>query len=121
MKNLSLGIHLLYYLARGIGLDQVDDPAFAIVDRLPPNLEALCIYGYKKGMKPQIEGAPDDLFDRQFERLLAEKDTKLPRLSYIEGIDECIENATTVKNPTTYDEDLWDRETDDDWADHEYD
>ncbi|KAJ5672641.1 hypothetical protein N7507_001768 [Penicillium longicatenatum] len=120
VKNLSLGIHTLYYLARGIGTDQVDDASFAIVDHLPPNLEALCIYGYEKGMKPQVKGLPDDVFDRQLEKLLAEKDTKLPRLSYIEGIDEFIENATTIKKPATNDEDLWERETDDEWTDHEY-
>lgn len=121
LKNLSLGIHTLYYLARGIGADQVDDASFAIVDRLPPNLEALCIYGYERGMKPQVKGLPDDVFDRQLEKLLAEKDTKLPRLSYIEGVEEFIENATTVKQPETNDEDLWERETDDEWTDHEYD
>lgn len=120
VKNLSLGIHTLYYLARGIGTDQVDDVSFAIVDYLPLNLEALCIYGYEKGMKPQVKGLPDDVFDRQLEKLLAEKDTKLPRLSYIEGIDEFIENATTIKKPATNDEDLWERETDDEWTDHEY-
>jgi hypothetical protein len=121
VKNLSLGIHLLYYLSRGIGADQVDDASFAIVDHLPPSLEALCIYGYGKGMKPQIKSLPDDMFDRQLEKLLAEKDTKLPRLSYIEGIDELIPNATTVEHPQTNDEDLWERETDDEWTDHEYD
>lgn len=121
VRNLSLGIHLLYYLSRGISADQVDDASFAIVDHLPPNLEALCIYGYKKGMKPQIEGLSDDVFDRQLEKLVAEKDTKLPRLSYIEGIDEFIENATTVEHPETNDKDLWERETDDEWTDYEYD
>lgn len=121
LKNLSLGIHLLYYLSRGIGADQVDDASFAIVDHLPPNLGALCIYGYKKGMRPQINGLPDDVFDRQLEKLLAEKDTKLPRLSYIEGIDEFIENTRTIEHPETNDEDLWEMGTDDEWTDHEYD
>ncbi|OKP13605.1 hypothetical protein PENSUB_796 [Penicillium subrubescens] len=121
VKNLSLGIHLLYYLSRGIGADQVDDASFAIVDHLPPKLEALCIYGYKKGMKPQVDSLPHDVFDRQIEKLLAEKDRKLPRLSYIEGIDEFIENATTIEQPETNDEDLWERETDDEWTDYEYD
>ncbi|KAF3384827.1 hypothetical protein F1880_001968 [Penicillium rolfsii] len=121
LKNLSLGIHLLYYLSRGIGADQVDDASFAIVDHLPPNLEVLCIYGYEKGMKPQIDGLPDDVFDRQVEKLLAEKDTKLPRLSYIEGADECIENATTIVDPLTNYENLWVRDTDDEFTDHEYD
>jgi hypothetical protein len=32
-----------------------------------------------------------------------------------------IENATTIKQPTTNDEDLWERETDDEWTDHDYD
>ncbi|KAJ5676678.1 uncharacterized protein N7477_002311 [Penicillium maclennaniae] len=91
LKNLSLGIHTLYYLSRGIGTDQVDDAAFAIVDHLPPNLEALCIYG-------------------QLEKLLAEKDAKLPQLLCIEGIDEIIENTTTVKQPAINDEDLFERE-----------
>jgi hypothetical protein len=71
-------------------------------------------------MKPQIKGLPDDIFDWQLS-ILTEKDAKLPRLSYIEGIDECIENATTVKDPQTNDEDLWERETEDEWTDHEYD
>ncbi|KAJ5971870.1 uncharacterized protein N7479_001788 [Penicillium vulpinum] len=121
VKNLSLGIHTLYYLSRGIGADQGEDASFAIVDHLPPNLEALCIYGYEKGMKPRVEGLPDDVFDKQLEQLLAEKDAKLPCLSYIEGIDECIENATTVKQPATNNEDLWEEDTDDEWTDHEYD
>ncbi|KAJ5390946.1 uncharacterized protein N7496_002014 [Penicillium cataractarum] len=121
LKNLSLGIHTLYYLSRGIGADQVDDASFAVVDHLPPNLEALCIYGYERGMKPQVKCLPGDVFDRQLEKLLAEKDTKLPRLSYTEGIDEIIENATTVKQSAIKDDDLWERETDDEWTDHEYD
>ncbi|KAF4235731.1 hypothetical protein CNMCM8980_003225 [Aspergillus fumigatiaffinis] len=121
LKNLSLGIHLLYYLARGIGPDQVEDSSFAIVDHLPPSLESLCIYGYEKGMKPQVKGLPDDVFDRQLENLLADKAKKLPRLIHIEGIDEFIENATTVEQPQNNDDDLWERETDDEWTDHEYD
>lgn len=80
VKNLSLGIHTLYYLSRGISADRIDHASFAIVDHLPPNLEALCIYGYKKEMKPQVEGLPEDVFDRQLRKLLAEKDTKLLRL-----------------------------------------
>jgi hypothetical protein len=99
----------------------VEDSSFAIVDHLPPSLESLCIYGYKKSMKPQVKGLPDDVFDRQLENLLAEKDKTLPRLIHIEGIDELIENATTVKQPQNNDDDLWERETDDEWTDHEYD
>jgi hypothetical protein len=121
LKNLSLGIHLLYYLARGIDSDQGEDASFAIVDHLPPSLESLCIYGYEKGMKPGVQGLPDDVFDRQLENLLAEKGKKLPRLTYIEGIDELIENAVTVREPEYNKDALWERETDDEWTDHEYD
>ncbi|KAF3399042.1 hypothetical protein DPV78_006982 [Talaromyces pinophilus] len=122
LKNLSLGIHLLYFLARGIGGDQeVEEASFAIVDHLPPSLESLCIYGYEKGMKPKDQGLPDNVFDRQLEKLLAEKDRKLPRLTYIEGIDELIENAVTVEWPHENHDDVWERDTGDNWTDHEYD
>jgi hypothetical protein len=99
----------------------VEDASFSIVDHLPPNLESLCIYGYEKGMKPWVEGLPDDVFDRQLEILLAEKDIKLPRLTYIEGIVELIENAVTVESPHENHDDLWERDTDDNWTDHGYD
>ena len=118
LKNLSLGIHLLYYLSRGIGPDQLEDASFAIVDHLPPSLESLCIYGYEKDMKPRVNGLPEDVFDRQLENLLADKDKKL---TYIEVINELIENATTVKQPQNNEDDLWERETDDEWTDYEYD
>lgn len=121
LKNLSLGIHLLYHLARGLGSDQREDASFAIVDHLPPSLESLCIYGYEKGMKPRVQGLPDDVFDRQLENLLAEKGKKLPRLTYIEGIDELVENAVTVREPEYNNDVLWETETDDEWTDHEYD
>lgn len=120
LRKLGLGIHILYYLSRGIGADQVDDASFAIVDHLPPNLEALRIYGYHRGMKPQARGLSDDVFDRQLEKLLAEKHTKLTRLSCIEGIDEFIKNGTTVYKSEAEDEYL-ERETNDEWTDHEYD
>ncbi|KAF9890814.1 hypothetical protein FE257_005385 [Aspergillus nanangensis] len=113
LKNLSLGIHLLYYLARGIGPDQVEDESFAIVDHLPPNLESLSIYGYEEGMRGLRP------FHRQLEQLLAEKDKKLPRLVYIEGIDELIENAATVRRPDLNRHLLWEGETDCEWTDHE--
>jgi hypothetical protein len=71
-------------------------------------------------MKPQVRGLPADVFDRQLEKLLAEKYIKLPRLSYIERINELTENASTIKQPATNDEDLWERDTDDEWTDHEY-
>lgn len=122
MKNLSLGIHLLYFLAQGIGGDQeVKEASFAIIDHLPPSLESLCIYGYDKGMKPKDQGLPDDVFDRQLEKLLAEKDRKFPRLTYIERIDELIEKAVTVEWPHENHDDVWERDMGDNWTDHEYD
>jgi hypothetical protein len=52
----------------------VENASFAIADHVPPRLESLCIYEYEQGMKPQATGLPDDVFDRQLENLLAEKD-----------------------------------------------
>ncbi|KAL4891878.1 hypothetical protein BDV59DRAFT_181137 [Aspergillus ambiguus] len=71
--------------------------------------------------RKQVMGLADDVFDKQLKNLLAEQDKKLPRLICIEGIDELIENATAVKQPQSNVDDLWERDTDDEWTDHEYD
>ncbi|KAF4279576.1 hypothetical protein CNMCM8057_004427 [Aspergillus fumigatus] len=127
LKDLSLGIHILYLYARGYGGDQcgdqwgdhsVDD-SFSLVDHLPPNLESLRIYGYKKGMKPRLRGVPQNLLEDQLAKLMAEKDQKLPRLAVIEGIEELIPNGETLEGPGNQDK-IWKGEADDEWTDYEY-
>ncbi|EAW12413.1 uncharacterized protein ACLA_063830 [Aspergillus clavatus NRRL 1] len=120
LKHLSLGIHLLYYFARGICAEQLADGAFSVVDQLPPSLESLCIYGYIKGMKPPLDELPADLFDTEMAKLMAEKDQKLPLLRVIEGIDTTIENAKTIDNLNEQENEVWERESDCEWTDYEY-
>lgn len=120
LKNLSLGIHLLYFFARGIVGHWRDHASFSIVDHLPPNLEFLRIYGYKKGMKAQLGFLPDNVFDKQLQKLMKEKDEKLPRLTHVEGIDKLIKNAETVKRPSKHMDEIWVADTDDEWTDYDY-
>jgi hypothetical protein len=56
LKDLSLGVHILYLYACGYGGTQLDSGSFSLVDHLPPNLVSLRIYGYKEGMRPQLKG-----------------------------------------------------------------
>ncbi|KAF7181452.1 hypothetical protein CNMCM7691_000670 [Aspergillus felis] len=127
LKDLSIGVHILYLYARGYGGEQRGDPwgdqlideSYSLVDHLPPNLESLRIYGYKKGMKPRLRGVPQNLLEDQLAKLMAEKDQKLPRLAVIEGIEELIPNGETLEGPGNKDK-LWKGEADDEWTEYEY-
>jgi hypothetical protein len=126
LKDLSIGVHILYLYARGYDGEKFDDEwgdqlvneSFSLVDHLPPNLESLHIYGYKKGMKPRLRGVPQNFLDDQLVKLMAEKDQKLPRLAVIEGIEEPIPNGETLEGPGNRDK-LW-KEADDEWTEYEY-
>jgi hypothetical protein len=121
LRSLCLGIHLLYYFARGIDDDLLNEEVFSLADRLPPNLESLRIYGYEKGIKPRVRGSPSQIFDDMLSQLLKEKDEKLPRLTHIAGIEELIDHAATLP-PQMRPEDIdlvWQRE-EDQWTEYEY-
>ncbi|KAF7128530.1 hypothetical protein CNMCM5793_003318 [Aspergillus hiratsukae] len=120
LRSLCLGIHLLYYLARGIG-DDLSEEVFSLADRLPLNLESLRIYGYEKGMKPRVKGLASHIFDDMLSQLLKEKEEKLPCLTHIAGIEELIDHAATLP-PQRRPEDIrlvWQRE-EDQWTEYEY-
>ncbi|KAI9694886.1 MAG: hypothetical protein M1822_000502 [Bathelium mastoideum] len=51
LKHLSIGVHLLYHYARGLGEAANVEQPFSLADSLPPKLEFLRIYGYEKGGK----------------------------------------------------------------------
>ncbi|RHZ65978.1 uncharacterized protein CDV56_108889 [Aspergillus thermomutatus] len=118
LRSLSIGIHLLYYFARGIDNDRLSEEVFSLADRLPPNLESLRIYGYAKGMEPWVEGLPPHIFDDMLSQLVKEKDEKLPLLTHIAGIEELIDHAATLRRPVNP-EDVWKREVDQ-WTEYEY-
>ncbi|KAE8379148.1 hypothetical protein BDV26DRAFT_291601 [Aspergillus bertholletiae] len=119
LKDLSIGIHILYLYARGYGDARPDNESFSLVDHLPPNLESLRIYGYEKGMKPRLRGVDPNLLEDQLAKLMAEKDEKLPQLAIIEGIEELIPNGVTVEGAGGKDK-HWKEEMDDEWTEYEY-
>ncbi|GFF59295.1 LOW QUALITY PROTEIN: conserved hypothetical protein [Aspergillus udagawae] len=96
LKDLSLGVHILYLYACGYGSIQLDSGSFSLVDHLPPNLVSLRIYGYKKGMRPRLKGFSQNSLEDQLAKLMAAKDEKLPRLAIVEGIEEPIPNGETI-------------------------
>lgn len=61
---------------------------FRLIECLPPSLEYLCIYGYVRGVNPDV--------DEHVDELLAEKSEKLPRLKVIKGIEELVPGLNDV-------------------------
>jgi hypothetical protein len=53
-----------------------------LADALPPSLEALCLRGYREGVRLD--------FDESITRFLAEKDAKLPNLQKVTGIKKYV-------------------------------
>ncbi|KAL4869022.1 hypothetical protein BDV12DRAFT_196645 [Aspergillus spectabilis] len=92
LKHLSIDVYQFYYFARGIG-NENNERDISLADGLPQSLESLRIYGYEEGVpyKPHLQ--PDlkipDL-DPHIANFMEEKDSKLPRLKQIEGLDKCI-------------------------------
>ncbi|KAF5664708.1 hypothetical protein FHETE_6979 [Fusarium heterosporum] len=61
---------------------------FRLIDALPSSLEYLCIYGYTRGMSPDVDGHIDEF--------LAKKDEKLPKLTVVEGIKNCVPSLKDI-------------------------
>ncbi|KAF5688818.1 hypothetical protein FCIRC_1724 [Fusarium circinatum] len=60
---------------------RLEKPApLRLVDMLPPSLEYLCLYGYTRGVNPDV--------DEHIDELLAKRDGKLPNLKVVKGIEE---------------------------------
>ncbi|KAJ5712733.1 hypothetical protein N7493_009201 [Penicillium malachiteum] len=113
LRSLSLGIHTLCFLARGIGPNWIDAKAFSLVHTMPASLKNLRLYGKGEKGDPTFKlghHEPDLDVDALLENLVDEKDhgTKLPKLKTIEGFDPVIPRAKEV--PEYADEDhplLW--------------
>ncbi|OIW27053.1 hypothetical protein CONLIGDRAFT_707811 [Coniochaeta ligniaria NRRL 30616] len=70
----------------------VPSASYRLVDALPPNLEFLRLYGYRKG---EVE-----IIDDHVKELLERKADRFPKLGEIEGVDEFLPGV-----PGTYDAD----------------
>lgn len=119
LTHLSIGVRIFFCLARGSQSMDMEDfnnitpfDQVVLAEALPPNLESLCLRGYKKGARED--------FDNALAQFMTEKDEKLPNLKEITGIEECIENASTVQDPDGNGELLWERE-EEEWTAYESD
>ncbi|RAL00820.1 uncharacterized protein BO80DRAFT_382159 [Aspergillus ibericus CBS 121593] len=74
LRSLSLGVHCLWYIASGMGVNEV-----VLVNQLPSQLEFLCVRGYERGEA--------DVMDRMVAGVAT---NKLPALRTVVGITQCI-------------------------------
>ncbi|KAL3455979.1 hypothetical protein BJX64DRAFT_271426 [Aspergillus heterothallicus] len=66
LRHLSIGVGLLFYFARGVTPGTPTPPlhsGFSLLATLPPNLESLCIRGYKRGDVPARDVAIEELVE----------------------------------------------------------
>ncbi|KAJ5642753.1 hypothetical protein N7490_006753 [Penicillium lividum] len=99
LRSLSIGVHTLCFLARGIGLDQLDAKSFSLIHTLPASLQSLRLYGKGEGADKILNRRncqPNLDVDTLLEKLVAEKDARLPMLRTIEGFDPVIPRAKEV-------------------------
>lgn len=89
MTHLSLGVDLLLHFARGFTGDSEEE--FSLIERLPPQLETLTIYGYRPGKNA--------LWDEQLEEL---KDMIVDGdecVFTLRGVNEYLRHPTHLGNP----------------------
>jgi hypothetical protein len=118
LTQLNIGIGILLFLALGTKGMETENPDYytsfdevVLADSLPDTLESLVIIGYEKGIRQD--------FDKIVEQFMIDKDTKLPNLKHVSGIEEMIERAATVRNPDNESELLWEPD-EEEWSEYEY-
>ena len=98
LRHIRIGVKVL------LGPD--DKPApFRLFEALPRNLESLLLRGYKKGKNREHDGQIDE-----FLRHVGE----FPLLKNINGIEETVPSAWTVRNPDVDEDQLWTPEEEND-------
>ncbi|KAK3389689.1 hypothetical protein B0H63DRAFT_445865 [Podospora didyma] len=80
----------------------VPKASYRLIDALPPQLEFLRLYGYKKGAMPEVDAHVNEFLEKKAERF--------PQLVTIEGID-----AFLPGSPGTYAGNRWKTDEDDFW------
>lgn len=66
----------------------IKPPPFRLIDALPPSLEYLYLYGYKKGVVWEVDELVEELMDMRHERL--------PKLVEVRGVDN-VESALDME------------------------
>lgn len=102
LTHLSIRIGLLLgYNDTGVSLARNQtSTTHKLIDLLPPNLEFLCFYGYRKGERPEV--------DEQVQELRYNRVERFPNLSEIQGVDEHIPGVPgSFRGDNIREEDLW--------------
>lgn len=81
----------------------VPSASYRLIDALPPNLEFLRLYGYKKGEVDVIDGYVNELLEKKADRF--------PKLREIEGVDEFLPGVPGTYGEEVEDDDIWVRST----------
>ncbi|OIW35506.1 hypothetical protein CONLIGDRAFT_61925 [Coniochaeta ligniaria NRRL 30616] len=88
----------------------VPSDSYRLVDALPPNLEFLRLYGYRKGEHAHIDAHVAELLEKKAERF--------PKLGEIEGVDEFLPGVAGRYGRNPDDDDIWERDLENlYWAD----
>ncbi|KAL2816487.1 hypothetical protein BJX63DRAFT_430185 [Aspergillus granulosus] len=114
LKRLSIGIGFLFYFAGGTDRDYNSDQNSycKLISSLPPNLEYLCIRGYKQGEFPDRDPHIEELM-----RAVREGGLQLE----VTGIDKIIPHAENVEDPDGEPRLLWKSRWDSDYEEDEDD
>jgi len=79
----------------------VPSASYRLVKALPPQLESLRLYGYKKGDVAAV--------DEQVTELLEKKSELFPNLTQIEGVDEPIPAVSETWDAEPGEDEVWER------------
>ena len=80
-----------------------------LIDSLPPNLEFLRLYCYRKGTSLEV--------DIQVRELMDVKEQRFPHLAVVEGVDEFLPGVAGTYGPEPHEDNVWVRpESGLDWA-----
>ncbi|KAJ5100547.1 hypothetical protein N7456_006599 [Penicillium angulare] len=99
LKKLSIGVGSLLYFARGVGADYESGEPVKLVDRLPENLEYLCIRGYKRG--------ESKMWDEQIDDLMSFWKEGTSNIKEIVGVEEEIPNAKDLEDIDNQEHLMW--------------
>jgi hypothetical protein len=102
LTHLSIGVKMLLgpQVYKPSTRNETSLPApFKLADSLPPNLEYLCIRGYRAGM--------DSLWDEQIKDFMESKAEKRPALKEVLGIEKEIPSQESVDHPDHNGDLLW--------------
>ena len=91
LESLKIGVNMLLGSAGG---KTTTPPPANLIQMLPPSLKHLTVRGYQKGKIAE--------YDRQVEQFLQEKETNLPLLKSIEGLDKEIPSGEPAYDPEDF-------------------